>query len=48
MSRFNWCWLQIKGEAGDCQVDRQVDTAVCTGWGGMYQYNATVVLGRDA
>jgi len=48
MSRFNWCWLQIKGEAGDCQVERQVDTAACTGWGGMYQYNATVVLGRDA
>jgi acetyl-CoA C-acetyltransferase len=48
MSRFNWCWLQIKGEAGDCQVSREVDTAVCTGWGGMYQYNATVVLGRDA
>jgi acetyl-CoA C-acetyltransferase len=48
MSRFNWCWLQIKGEAGDCQVARDVDTAVCTGWGGMYQYNATVVLGRDA
>lgn len=48
MSRFNWCWLQIKGQAGACQVERQVDTAVCTGWGGMYQYNATVVLGRDA
>ncbi len=47
MSRFNWCWLQIKGEAGDCQVSRQVDTAACTGWGGMYQYNATIVLGRD-
>ena len=48
MSRFNWCWLQIKGQAGDCQVERDVDTAACTGWGGMYQYNATVVLGRDA
>lgn len=48
MSRFNWCWLQIKAQAGDCQVERDVDTAVCTGWGGMYQYNATVVLGRDA
>lgn len=47
MSRFNWCWLQIKGQAGDCQVERDVDTAACTGWGGMYQYNATVVLGRD-
>jgi acetyl-CoA C-acetyltransferase len=47
MSRFNWCWLQIKGRAGDCQVERDVDTAACTGWGGMYQYNATVVLGRD-
>ena len=47
MSRFNWCWLQIKGLAGECQVERQVDTAACTGWGGMYQYNATVVLGRD-
>lgn len=48
MSRFNWCWLQIKGQAGECQVERQVDTAACTAWGGMYQYNATVVLGRDA
>jgi acetyl-CoA C-acetyltransferase len=48
MSRFTWCWLQIKGQAGDCQVERQVDTAACTGWGGMYQYNATVVLGRDS
>lgn len=47
MSRFNWCWLQVKGQAGDCQVERDVDTAVCSGWGGMYQYNATVVLGRD-
>lgn len=47
MSRFTWCWLQVKGKAGDCQVDRDVDTAVCNAWGGMYQYNATLVLGRD-
>jgi acetyl-CoA C-acetyltransferase len=48
MSRFTWCWLQVKGKAGDCQVERDVDTAVCNAWGGMYQYNATMVLGRDA
>jgi acetyl-CoA C-acetyltransferase len=47
MSRFTWCWLQVKRKAGDCQVDRDVDTAVCNAWGGMYQYNATMVVGRD-
>jgi acetyl-CoA C-acetyltransferase len=47
MSRMTWSWLQVKGQAGDCQVERDVDTALSTGWGGMYQYNATMVIGRD-
>ncbi len=44
---MTWTWLQVKGLAGGCQVDRDVDTAISTGWGGMYQYNATMVVGRD-
>ncbi len=47
MSRMTWTWLQVKGLAGDCQVERDVDTALSSGWGGMYQYNATMVIGRD-
>jgi acetyl-CoA C-acetyltransferase len=47
MSRFTWCWLMVKGQAGDCQVERDVDTAICNAWGGMYQYNATMIVGRD-
>jgi len=47
MSRLCWCYLQIKGEAGDCQVPKEVNTAVTNGWGGMYQYNAVMVIGRD-
>lgn len=47
MSRLCWCYLQIKGEAGDCQVPKDVNTAVTNGWGGMYQYNAVMILGRD-
>lgn len=47
MSRLCWCYLQIQGKAGDCQVPKNVDTAVCNAWGGMYQYNAVMVIGRD-
>lgn len=47
MSRFTWAWLQVKGEAGACQVERDANTAICNAWGGMYQYNATMVIGRD-
>ncbi|MGD8226585.1 MAG: hypothetical protein PVI20_02325 [Desulfobacteraceae bacterium] len=47
MSRLCWCYLQIKGKAGDCQVPKEVNTAVANGWGGMYQYNAVMVIGRD-
>jgi len=47
MSRLCWSYLQIKGEAGDCQVPKEVNTAVTNGWGGMYQYNAVMVIGRD-
>jgi len=47
MSRLCWCYLQIKGEAGACQVPKEVNTAVCNAWGGMYQYNAAMVIGRD-
>jgi acetyl-CoA C-acetyltransferase len=47
MSRLCWSYLQIKGEAGACQVPKDVNTAVCNGWGGMYQYSAAMVLGRD-
>jgi len=47
MSRLCWCYLQIKGKAGACQVPKDVNTAVANGWGGMYQYNAVMVLGRD-
>jgi len=47
MSRLCWCYLQIKGQGGLCQVPKQVNTAVCNAWGGMYQYNAVMVIGRD-
>lgn len=47
MSRLCWCYLQMKGQAGACQVPKEVNTAVCNGWGGMYQYNAVMVLGRE-
>lgn len=48
MSRLCWAYLQIKGQAGGCQVTKKdVNTAVCNGWGGMYQYNAVMVIGRD-
>ncbi len=47
MSRLCWAYLQIKGQAGGCQVPKDVNTAVCNGWGGMYQYNAVMVIGRD-
>ena len=47
MSRLCWCYFQIKGQAGDCQVPKDVNTAVANGWGGMYQYNAVMVIGRD-
>ncbi|MEJ2717770.1 MAG: thiolase domain-containing protein [Deltaproteobacteria bacterium] len=47
MSRLCWCYLQITGQAGACQVPKEVNTAVCNGWGGMYQYNAVMVIGRE-
>jgi acetyl-CoA C-acetyltransferase len=47
MSRLCWCYLQVKGEAGACQVPKDVNTAVANGWGGMYQYNAAMVIARD-
>lgn len=47
MSRLCWTYLQIKGEAGACQVPKDVNTAVSNGWGGMYQYSAAMVIGRD-
>ena len=47
MSRLCWCYLQIEGRAGDCQVPKEVNLAVCNAWGGMYQYNAVMVIGRD-
>jgi len=47
MSRLCWCYLQVKGKAGACQVPKEVNTAVANGWGGMYQYNAVMVIGRD-
>lgn len=47
MSRLCWCYLQIKREAGACQAPKEVNTAICNGWGGMYQYNAVMVIGRD-
>jgi acetyl-CoA C-acetyltransferase len=47
MSRLCWAYLQIRGDAGDCQVPKDVNTAVTNGWGGMYQYNAVMVISRD-
>ncbi len=48
MSRFCWAYLQIKGRAGGCQVKhKDVNTAVCNAWGGVMQYSAAMVLGRD-
>lgn len=47
MSRLCWCYLQVKGQAGACQVPKDVNNAVTNGWGGMYQYNAAMVIGRD-
>lgn len=47
MSRLSWAYLQVRGDAGDCQVPKDVNTAVANAWGGMYQYNAVMVIGRD-
>jgi acetyl-CoA C-acetyltransferase len=46
MNRACWAVRQVRGDAGDCQV-RNVRTAVANAWGGMYQYNAVMVFGRD-
>lgn len=37
----------IKREAGACQVPKEVNTAICNGWGGMFQYSAVMIIGRD-
>lgn len=47
MSRLCWLYLHLAGEAGDCQVANQPRLGVSCGWGGMYQYSAVMVLGRD-
>jgi acetyl-CoA C-acetyltransferase len=47
MSRLCWCYLQVKGQAGACQVPKTVNIAVANAWGGMFQYNAVMVIGRD-
>lgn len=47
MSRLCWLYLQLAGEAGPCQVPNQPRLGVSCGWGGMYQYSAVMVLGRD-
>ncbi len=47
MSRLCWLYLQLAGEAGDCQVPNEPRLGVSCGWGGMYQYSAVMVLGRD-
>lgn len=47
MSRLCWCYKMVKRQAGGCQVSKEVNTAVCNGWGGMYQYSAAMVIGRD-
>jgi len=47
MSRLCWLYLQLSGQAGGCQVAKEARTGVCVGWGGMYQYSAVMVLGRD-
>jgi acetyl-CoA C-acetyltransferase len=46
MNRVCWAVRQLRGDAGKCQVPN-ARTAVTNGWGGMYQYNAVMVLGRD-
>lgn len=47
MSRLCWCYKQIKKQAGACQVPKEVNTAIANGWGGMYQYSAAMIIGRD-
>ena len=47
MSRACWAYKMVKGTAGECQVPKDVNNAVTCGWGGMYQYSAVMVMGRD-
>ncbi len=47
MSRLCWLYLLLSGQAGGCQVPKEARTGVCVAWGGMYQYSAVMVLGRD-
>jgi acetyl-CoA C-acetyltransferase len=46
MSRLCWCYKMIRGDAGECRVPKEVNTAVSCGWGGMFQYSAVMVIGR--
>ena len=39
-------YLQLKGEAGDCQVKREVRRGVAQAWGDLMQVGTVVVLGR--
>jgi acetyl-CoA C-acetyltransferase len=47
VSRLCWLYLQLSGQASGCQVPNEPRTGVCAGWGGMYQYSAVMVIGRD-
>ena len=45
MNRVTECALQILGQAGEHQVEKDVHKAVAHGWGGMMQYVTITVLG---
>lgn len=47
MSRLCWLYLELSGQAGGCQVPNDPRIGVTCGWGGMFQYSAVMVLGRD-
>lgn len=46
LSRVIWLTRQMRGEAGGCQV-RDPRLGVACAWGGMYQYDAVMVLGNE-
>jgi acetyl-CoA C-acetyltransferase len=45
MNRVTECALQILGQAGEHQVEKDVHKALAHGWGGMMQYVTITILG---
>jgi acetyl-CoA C-acetyltransferase len=45
MNRVTECALQVMGQAGEHQVEKDVHKALAHGWGGMMQYVTITILG---